>query len=102
MSDEWGKRLNESKEDDKKLEAVGEDPACQCAGAAASSALGDLFQAVDLCLSLWGAADVQPLLHMGKGQLLVSTHTAMINVRGMIADKRRRVQTTLSVRARGL
>jgi len=87
MSDEWGKPVNESKEDRTSLKLLEKTLLAGVQEQRRARRWGIFFKLVTF-VYLFGALLIfSPLLHMGEGKAVGDTHTAIINVRGMIADE---------------
>lgn len=87
MSDEWGKPVNESKEDRTSLKLLEKTLLAGVQEQRRARRWGIFFKLVTF-VYLFGALLIfSPLLHMGEGEAVGDTHTAIINVRGMIADE---------------
>ena len=87
MSDEWGKPVNESKEDRTSLKLLEKTLLDGVQEQRRARRWGIFFKLLTFVYLFGVLLIFSPLLHMGEGKAVGDTHTAIINVRGMIADE---------------
>lgn len=87
MSDEWGKPVNESREDRTSLKLLEKTLLAGVQEQRRARRWGIFFKLLTFGYLFGALLIFSPLLHIGEGKAVGDTHTAIINVRGMIADE---------------
>ncbi len=87
MSDEWGRPVSESKEDGNSWKLLEKTLLAGVQEQRRARRWGIFFKLLTFVYLFGALLMFSPLLQMGVGKAVGESHTAVINVRGMIADE---------------
>jgi len=87
MSDEWGRPVSESKEDGNSWKLLEKTLLAGVQEQRRARRWGIFFKLLTFVYLFGALLMFSPLLQMGDGKAVGESHTAVINVRGMIADE---------------